>query len=143
MSLSVGKNALILAYVNERNDGEGIKPVDAVFFAAVALILFAFFAPWYTGCSGHDIASAGNHEFLLVPVLPLAAAIVLLFGLRLLSVVLTALGFFSLIFVFFRFVPEYVVYLQWGFWLTACAYVVALLSSLTGAAKYLKLKRRS
>jgi hypothetical protein len=123
--------------VNERKDGEKVKPIDAVFFAAVALILFAFFAPWYMGCSGHDIASAGNHEFFLVPVLPLAAAIVLLFGLRFLSVVLTVLGFFSLIFVFFRFVPEEVVNLQWGFWFTAGAYAVAIFSSLIGAAKYL------
>jgi hypothetical protein len=129
--------------VNVRKGAERVKPVDAVFFTAVAVILFAFFAPWYTGYSGHDIASAGNHEFFLVPVLPLAAAIVLLFGFRFLSVVLTALGFFSLIFVFFRFVPENVVYLQWGFWLTAGAYIVALFSSLVGAARYSKLKRYS
>jgi hypothetical protein len=126
--------------MSEKKSEEKLKPTDAVYFVAVAVILFAFFAPWYMGCSGHDIASAGNHEFFFVPVLPLAAA--LLFGLRLLSFVLTILGTFSLVFVFFRFVPEGISDLQWGFWLTAGAYVVALISSVVGAARYLRLPRR-
>ena len=128
--------------MSEKKSEEKLKPADAAYFVAVAVILFAFFAPWYMGCSGHDIASAGNHEFFFVPVLPLAAAIVLLFGLRFLSLVLTVLGTFSLVFVFFRFVPEGVADLQWGFWLTAGAYVVALGASVAGAARYLRLPRR-
>ena len=128
--------------MNDRKNEEKVKPVDWVYFVAVAVILFAFFAPWYMGCSGHDIASAGNHEFFFVPVLPLAGAIVLLFGLRFLSVVLTALGTFSLVFVFFRFVPDEVMNLQWGFWLTAGGYIVAIATSVTGAAPYLKRSRR-
>jgi|GEM_PF-1740929 len=128
--------------MNDLKSKEKLKLVDAVYLVAVAVILFAFFAPWYAGCSGHDIASAGNHEFFFVPVLPLAAAIVLLFGLRLLSLALTVLGIFSLVSVFFRFVPEGVADLQWGFWLTAGAYVVGLVSSAIGAAQYLKPLRR-
>jgi len=128
--------------VNDRKNKETVDPIDAVYFAAVAVILFAFFAPWYMGCSGHDIASAGNHEFFFVPVLPLAGAIVLLFGLRFLSLVLTVLGTFSLVFVSLRFVPDDVANLQWGFWLTAGAYLVGLVSSAVGAARYLKLRRR-
>ncbi|UCE27309.1 MAG: hypothetical protein JSW52_00730 [Candidatus Coatesbacteria bacterium] len=128
--------------MNDRKNKEKVKPADWVYFVAVGVILFSFFAPWYMGCSGHDIASAGNHEFFFVPVLPLAGAIVLLFGLRFLSLVLTILGTFSLVFVFFRFVPDDVMNLQWGFWLTAVAYVVALGTSVAGAAPYLKHRRR-
>jgi hypothetical protein len=128
--------------MKERKDEEKVKPVDAVFFAAVAVVLFAFFAPWYVGCSGHDIASAGNHEFFLVPVLPLSAAIVLIFGLRLLSVLLMILGTVNFTFIFLRFIPDEIQNVEWGLWLTVVAYALALVSSAVGVQLYLKRRRR-
>jgi hypothetical protein len=128
--------------MNERKRKEKVKTPDAVLFVAVAIILFGFFAPWYVGCSGHDIASAGNHEFFLVPVLPLAAAIVLIFGLRLLSVVLMVLGTANFALIFSRFIPDEVQNIEWGLWLTAAAYVLALFSSAVGASLYSKRRQR-
>lgn len=128
--------------MNERKSKEKVKTLDAVLFVAVAIILFAFFAPWYVGCSGHDIASAGNHEFFLVPVLPLAAAIVLIFGLRFLSVVLMVLGTANFALIFSRFVPDEVRNIEWGLWLTVAAYALALFSSAVGASLYSKRRRR-